>query len=145
MAQIVHIVEAAERNGNNTLLHVHIVVTETRLLICKYMCVSFVGEPFLRFDLDRDKIICLETDAARSATSRILKQNNISSAKSIDLMSPEERAKILLLRSVGSANNSPHTSPKMKLRSVPTLTTTASNILNPPEEELEIAVAQSNL
>jgi len=115
LSQIVQIVESAERNG----------------------------ESFIRFDLDRDKIVCLETDAARTATSRILKQNNISSAKSIDLMTPDERAKLLLLRSVGSANNSPHTSPKMKLRttSISTHTTPNTNL----EEELEIVIPQSNL
>jgi len=115
LSQIVQIVEASERSG----------------------------EPFIRFDLDRDKIVCLETEAARTATSRILKQNNISSAKSIDLMTPDERAKLLLLRSVGSANNSPHTSPKMKLRTTSISTHTTPNTTI--DEELEIVIPQSNL
>lgn len=117
LSQIVQIVEAAERNG----------------------------ESFIRFDLDRDKIVCLETDAARTATSRILKQNNISSAKSIDLMTPDERAKLLLLRSVGSANNSPHTSPKMKLRTTTSISTHAPTPNTNLEEDLEIVIPQSNL
>jgi len=115
LKQIVEIVESAERNN----------------------------ELFLRFDLDRDKIICLETDAARSATSRILKQNNISSAKSIDLMTADERAKILLLRTLGSANNSPHTSPKMKLRT--TSQTITASATHDNDQELEIVIPQSNL
>lgn len=83
LAQIVQIVESASKNG----------------------------ESFLRFDLDRDKVVCLETELALSATNRILKQNNIGSAKSIDLMTPEEKTKLLSQKLV-----SPHVSPKLKMR-----------------------------
>ena len=40
------------------------------------------GAPFLRFNLERDKVICLDTKIAHDSTPRILKQNNIEFAKS---------------------------------------------------------------
>jgi len=83
LAQIVNIVESAAKNGQS----------------------------FLRFDLDRDKVICLETEQALQATNRILKQNNIGSAKSTDLMTPEEKSRLLSQRL-----SSPNSSPRLKMR-----------------------------
>jgi len=44
------------------------------------------GDAFIRFDLDRENVVILDTVEARASTNRILKQNNIASDKSVDLL-----------------------------------------------------------
>jgi len=58
----------------------------------KHLCKLVEGcrEESLRFDLDDERVVVLNYEKARLATSRILKRHRIPSAMSTDLLGEEE-------------------------------------------------------
>lgn len=59
----------------------------------KHLCqlVENCGEERLRFDLDDDRVIVLNYNSAKVATSRILKRHRIPSAMSSDLFDEQQK------------------------------------------------------
>lgn len=72
-----------------------VVINNLRQVVDMIEAIEKIAGSFVRFDLDRESVVILDTTEARTSTPRILKQNNIGSDKSIDLLLPPSLARII--------------------------------------------------